>query len=63
MTSPLASGTAALQVRTKDGVRFGKELREKDFMFQKGYLNLNHGKCFFSFGMLQWFQVVLFGNN
>jgi hypothetical protein len=53
MTSPVASGTAALQVRTKDGVKFGRELREKEFMFQKGYLNLNHGKCFFSFGMLQ----------
>jgi hypothetical protein len=39
MTSP-----NALEVRTKDGVKFGKELREKEFLFQKGYLNLNHGK-------------------
>jgi hypothetical protein len=41
----MASGTA-LEVRTKDGVKFGKELREKDFLFQSGYRNLNHGKCF-----------------
>lgn len=34
----------ALDVWTKDGVKFGKELREKEFMFQKGYLNLNHGE-------------------
>ncbi|KAH3911731.1 hypothetical protein HBI56_139980 [Parastagonospora nodorum] len=34
---------SALDVRTKDGVKFGKELREKEFLFQKGYLNLNHG--------------------
>lgn len=34
----------SLAVRTKDGVKFGKELREKEFMFDKGYLNLNHGK-------------------
>ncbi|KAF2025646.1 PLP-dependent transferase [Setomelanomma holmii] len=32
-----------LDVRTKDGVKFGRELREKEFLFQKGYLNLNHG--------------------
>ncbi|KAJ4988463.1 hypothetical protein SVAN01_06080 [Stagonosporopsis vannaccii] len=33
----------ALPVRHKDGVKFGKELREKEFLFEKGYLNLNHG--------------------
>ncbi|KAF2999024.1 hypothetical protein E8E13_008212 [Curvularia kusanoi] len=32
-----------LPTRQKDGVKFGKELREKEFMFEKGYLNLNHG--------------------
>jgi hypothetical protein len=45
------TSTTALDVRTKDGVKFGKELREKEFLFQKGYLNLNHGKpalCFLS---------------
>ncbi|KAH7385449.1 pyridoxal phosphate-dependent transferase [Phaeosphaeria sp. MPI-PUGE-AT-0046c] len=42
MTSPLDHSTA-LNVRTKDGVKFGKELREKDFLFREGYLNLNHG--------------------
>ncbi|KAF1930217.1 PLP-dependent transferase [Didymella exigua CBS 183.55] len=36
-------GTTSLAVRTTDGVKFGKELREKDFMFDKDYLNLNHG--------------------
>lgn len=25
---------------------FGKELREKEFMFEKGYLNLNHGMSY-----------------
>jgi hypothetical protein len=39
MTSP-----TTLDVRTKDGVKFGKELREKEFLFEKGYLNLNHGE-------------------
>lgn len=34
---------SALDVWTKDGVKFGKELREKEFLFQEGYLNLNHG--------------------
>ncbi|KAJ4336048.1 hypothetical protein N0V95_008717 [Ascochyta clinopodiicola] len=33
----------ALPVRSRDGVKFGKELREKDFLFDEGYLNLNHG--------------------
>jgi hypothetical protein len=47
MTSPTANGTA-LDVRTKDGVKFGKELREKDFLFQEGYVNLNHGECAFN---------------
>jgi hypothetical protein len=39
MTSP-----TTLDVRTKDGAKFGKELREKEFLFEKGYLNLNHGE-------------------
>jgi hypothetical protein len=44
MTSSLKNGTtAALDVQTKDGVKFGKELREKEFLFADGYLNLNHG--------------------
>ncbi|KAF1945199.1 PLP-dependent transferase [Clathrospora elynae] len=30
------------EVKTKDGVRYGKELREKEFLFEKGFLNLNH---------------------
>lgn len=34
----------SLPVRSKDGVKFGRELREKDFLFEKGYLNLNHGE-------------------
>ena len=29
---------------TKDGVKFGKELRDKEFLFEKGFLNLNHGE-------------------
>jgi len=41
MTSSLDN--AALEVKTKDGVKFGKELREKEFCFAKGFLNLNHG--------------------
>lgn len=32
-----------IPVRAKDGVKFGKELREKEFLFEEGYLNLNHG--------------------
>jgi len=36
--------TTSLAVRSKDGVKFGKELREKEFLFDKDYLNLNHGK-------------------
>jgi hypothetical protein len=39
MTSP-----TTLEVRTKDGIKFGKELRDKEFMFEKGFLNLNHGE-------------------
>ncbi|KAI4663022.1 uncharacterized protein J4E79_004334 [Alternaria viburni] len=46
MTS--SSNNAALEVKTKDGVKFGKELREKEFCFKKGFLNLNHG----SFGTI-----------
>ncbi|KAF1850783.1 PLP-dependent transferase [Cucurbitaria berberidis CBS 394.84] len=40
--SSLSLGSS-LEVKTKDGVKFGKELREKEFLFDKGYLNLNHG--------------------
>lgn len=37
--------TTSLAVRSKDDVvKFGKELREKEFLFDKSYLNLNHGK-------------------
>jgi hypothetical protein len=43
MTSPTAN-VSALEVRTKDGVKFGRELREKEFLFQKGFVNLNHGE-------------------
>jgi hypothetical protein len=52
MTSPTNHGTA-LEVRTRDGVKFGKELRERDFLFAKGFLNLNHGMlCFFPYHSL-----------
>jgi hypothetical protein len=34
----------SLQVRTNDGVKFGKELREKEFSFGEGFRNLNHGE-------------------
>jgi hypothetical protein len=34
----------SLQLRTKDGVKFGKELREKEFSFGEGFRNLNHGE-------------------
>jgi hypothetical protein len=36
--------TSILDAKTKSGVQFGKELREKDFLFDEGYLNLNHGE-------------------
>lgn len=49
MTSNNVSVNAALDRKTKDGVMFGKELREKEFMFAKGYLNLNHGEYKLSF--------------
>jgi hypothetical protein len=39
--------TVALPVN-RDGVKFGKELREKEFLFEKEYLNLNHGKSWVS---------------
>lgn len=32
-----------LDVRTKKGVKFGKELR-KEFLFDENFLNLNHGE-------------------
>jgi hypothetical protein len=51
MTSPTTSSTTALDVWTRDGVKFGKELREKEFMFQKGFLNLNHGEFLLSFSL------------
>jgi hypothetical protein len=40
----IMTSLTTLDVRTKDGVKFGKELREKEFLFEKGYLNLNHGE-------------------
>jgi hypothetical protein len=40
----ITDSNITLPVRQKDGVKFGKELREKDFLFEKGYLNLNHGE-------------------
>ncbi|EDU48003.1 CsdB Selenocysteine lyase [Pyrenophora tritici-repentis] len=47
MTSDLKGTTsdasAVVQATTKDGVKFGKELRDKEFLFGKGHLNLNHG--------------------
>jgi hypothetical protein len=44
---------STLPVRAKDGVKFGKELREKEFLFEKGYLNLNHG---------MWSLLLLFSD-
>ncbi len=38
------SNTEILKMKTKNGVRFGKELREKEFLFDKEWLNLNHGE-------------------
>lgn len=48
MTVSEVNGTsdAELEVWTKDGVKFGKELREKEFLFDEGFLNLNHGTFF-----------------
>ncbi|KAF2127609.1 PLP-dependent transferase [Dothidotthia symphoricarpi CBS 119687] len=45
MATPTNNDTSSnvLALRTKSGVKFGKELREKDFLFGEGYLNLNHG--------------------
>lgn len=40
----ITDSNITLPVRQEDGVKFGKELREKDFLFEKGYLNLNHGE-------------------
>jgi hypothetical protein len=52
MTSSSKNGTStALEVKTKDGVKFGKELREKEFLFGNGFLNLNHG-TFASFSLV-----------
>ena len=41
----ITEDNTSLPGRAKDGVKFGKELREKEFMFEKGYLNLNHGNA------------------
>ena len=55
MTSSVGnSKSKILQARTKDGVKFGKELRDKDFLFDKGYLNLNHGKLNFDFRLFSY---------
>ncbi|KAL7773829.1 hypothetical protein CFE70_003796 [Pyrenophora teres f. teres 0-1] len=47
MTSSLKDSTSeastAVQATTTDGVKFGKELRDKEFLFANGHLNLNHG--------------------
>src|SRR5436305_1484182 len=51
MTSSSSNG-ASLAFKTKDGVKFGKELREKEFLFDKKFLNLNHGVYIF-------FQMIL----
>lgn len=40
----ITNSNTTLPVRQEDGVKFGKELRERDFLFEKGYLNLNHGE-------------------
>jgi hypothetical protein len=59
MTSSSKNGTAAaLQVKTKDGVKFGKELREREFLFGNGYLNLNHGMFIGSFYLLQLENIL-----
>jgi hypothetical protein len=39
-----AMTTSMLDLKTKSGVAFGKELREKEFSFGREWLNLNHGK-------------------
>jgi hypothetical protein len=39
-----AMTTSMLDLKTKSGVAFGKELREKEFLFGGEWLNLNHGK-------------------
>jgi hypothetical protein len=41
-----STSSNALEVRTKDGLNFGKELREKEFLFDKAYTPLNHGMLF-----------------
>jgi hypothetical protein len=59
MTSLANNG--ALKVTTKDGVKFGKELREKEFLFDKAYLPLNHGMlvlCSISWSPFASFKVV-----
>lgn len=33
-----------LAVRTKEDGKFGRAFGEKEFLFQKGYVNLNHGE-------------------
>jgi hypothetical protein len=44
MTTPTSNELASLDVTTTYGVRFGTELREKEFLMEKGYRNLNHGE-------------------
>jgi hypothetical protein len=54
MTSNFANNSA-LEVKTKDGVKFGKELREKEFLFDGEYVPLNHGmfsRFFFTLDVL-----------
>jgi hypothetical protein len=41
MTSNSKYGVS--DIKTKDGIAFGKELRDKEFLFDKNFLNLNHG--------------------
>jgi hypothetical protein len=48
MTSSNSNRTA-LAIRTKGGVKFGKEMREKEFLFQERFINLNHGEYAFLF--------------
>jgi hypothetical protein len=59
MTSNFAN-KSALEVKTKDGVRFGKELREKEFLFDGGYVPLNHG-MFSGFSSLLVYSVYTYG--
>lgn len=49
------------QVALQQEPRFGRELR-KDFLFEEGYVNLNHGEWFsdlFVESWLVWLGVVI----